>query len=129
MSNKITYKKVCRFILNLQFIFRPMYWQMNKKFSKEWDIILNSLLDKYKFTNIDTHYAQLGPTIIWISNVPYSCMHTYCLFLSTYDKEYYPKFSNVRPSRLTIIRCLKRLKLDSRSLDEIRDEKLRKLLK
>lgn len=101
---------------------------MNKRYSREWDMELNKLLDQYKFTNIDSHHAKLGPAIIWVGNAPYACMHTYSLFMQPPDPRYYPKFADVRPSRLTIIRCLEKLKLDARSPQEVRDEKLKKLL-
>lgn len=116
------------FILNLQFIFRPTYWMMNYKYSKEWNITLNELLDNHRFTNIDEHHAQLGPALIWISNVPYGCMCTDPLFTKHSTKEYSPKYQSVRPSKLTILRCLKRLKQDVKTIEQIRDEKLNKLL-
>lgn len=113
------------FLLNLQFIFRPAYWMLNKRYSKEWDKILNELLDEYKFTYIGNHCATLGSTTIWISNVPYACMHPYTLISRSNNI----KYSNVRPSRLTILRCIKRLKEDNKSIEEIRNDKLNKILR
>ena len=118
-----------KLLLNLQFIFRPAYWMLNKDYSEEWDKELNKLLDEYKFTDIDDYCAILGPTTIWISNVPYACMNTYSLFMRKMDSRYHPKYSNVRPSRLTILRCLKRLKEDNKSLQQIRTDKLNKILR
>lgn len=118
-----------QFILNLQFIVRPKYWFFNNEFSKEWDITLNQLLDQYKFTNIGAHQAELGPATLWIANVPYATMHTDHKFMRPSDKRFYPKFYSVRPSRLTILRCLKRLKEDVKTPQEIRDDKLNRILK
>lgn len=118
-----------KFLLSLQFIFRPLYWARNRPYSKEWDKVLNKLLDEYKFTDIEEHTATLGPTTLWIGNVPYACMHTYLIFMKNTDSRYYPKYSNVTPSRLTILRCLKKLKEDSKSIEEQRDDKLNKILR
>lgn len=88
-----------------------------------------TITDKEKAKAIDEHHAQLGPALIWISNVPYACMHTDSLFTKHSAKEYFPKYQSVRPSKLTILRCLKRLKQDVKTIEQIRDEKLNKLLR
>lgn len=69
------------FLLNLQFILRPAYWMLNREYSEQWDRVLNQLLDEYKLTDIGSHHATLGPTTIWITNVPYACMNTYQPFM------------------------------------------------
>ena len=93
-------------VLNLQFIFKPQYWIMNKKYNKKVDEIMNQLLDKYDFTKITGTTAFLGDTKIWIANAPYRCMYPY-----KFDCE-----SKYRPSRLTIQKGL-------RKLQEIEDKK------
>ncbi|HRN79996.1 MAG TPA: hypothetical protein PKY29_04555 [Ferruginibacter sp.] len=93
-------------VLNLQFIFKPKYWLMNKRYNKKVDEIMNQLLDKYDFTKITDYTAFLGDTQIWIANAPYSCMYPYKF---GYESRY-------RPSRLTIQKGL-------RKLQEIKDKK------
>lgn len=87
------------FILSLQFIFRPSYWVMLKPYSKELDCIINCLLDKHDFTEINQYTAKLGDYTIWIENIPYSCINLYEA----------GQLDNCRPSRLTIKRALDRL--------------------
>lgn len=79
----------------------PSYWIMNDVYSKEMDNFISSLLDKYDFEKITNYTAMLGKTEIWIGNQPYSCMMPYDLKCT---------YQNVRPSRLTIKRGLKKLK-------------------
>ncbi|WP_332031047.1 hypothetical protein [Kaistella sp.] len=93
-------------VLNLQFIFKPKYWLMNKRYNKKVDDIMNQLLDKYEFTKITGNTAYLGDNEIWITNAPYSCMYPYKF---GYESRY-------RPSRLTIQKGL-------RKLQEIEDKK------
>ena len=93
-------------VLNLQFIFKPKYWFMNKMYDKKVDEIMNQLLDKYDFTNITGYTAFLGDNEIWIANAPYSCMYPYKF---GYESRYIP-------SRLTIQKGL-------RKLQEIEDKK------
>ena len=80
-----------KFILNLQFLFRPSYMTMNDSYSKEVDKLMNHLLDNFEFTDIRKCTAKLGGVEIWIENQPYSCMYPYT-----------PCLTQLRPSRLTI---------------------------
>jgi hypothetical protein len=95
---------VISWFLSLQFIFKPKWWIMNKPYSKEVDLIIISLLEKYNFENISESKctAQLGKATIWIENRPYSCI----LLRDTCIEKY-------RPSRLTILKALKKLKIDT----------------
>lgn len=86
------------FFRNLQFIFRPNFWLMNDPYDKDWDNEFNMLLDEHTFSNIGEHTAKLGDTTIWISNYPFACFRK--------------RNINKRPSRLTILRAKKQLKLD-----------------
>jgi len=84
---------------NLQFLFKPEYWIMNYRYNKDFDELINRLLDTYEL--IETHRfgytCKLGDTEIWIGNIPYA-------FVTLYNTE----LPNYRPSRLTIQRLLKR---------------------
>lgn len=92
-------KKIYRFILSLQFIFRPRYWNMLYPYSAEWDRKLNKLLDNHDFKDIGAFRAMLGDSEIWISNHPYAAFTPY----RDSDK------LELRPSRLTIKRARKKL--------------------
>lgn len=91
------------FLKNLTFVVRPRYWLMNYQYSKSWDIKLNKLLDEHTFTIIGRHTAKLGPIDLWISNYPYGSYRN-------------PSYI-CRPSRLTIIRCCKKLKKDQYNIN------------
>jgi hypothetical protein len=98
---------------NLQFLFKPDYWFMNKKYNEEVDKIINDLLDKYELTISTKSYensyvCMLGNAKIWVGNIPYA-------FGTLYNTE----LDDYRPSRLTIQRLLKRYnKLKKQSMDE-----------
>lgn len=86
-----------KFLLNLQFIFKPSYWLMNQRYDESVDIIMNGLMDKYEFTNITDYTAYLGDTEIWVCNQPYACMVPRSLL------------STARASRLTIQKGIRKL--------------------
>jgi hypothetical protein len=71
---------------------------MNERFSKNWDLHLNYLLDNFEFTNIETCSAYLGNEHIWIENYPYDCFTPYL-----------HNAIGFRASRLTILRARKKL--------------------
>lgn len=83
-------KQIIEFLLSLKFIFKPSYWFMNDLYDKRVDLIMQKLLDKYEFTEINDYYAKLGNAQVWIANMPY-CVH--------FEDN---KLCNLRPSRLTI---------------------------
>ena len=95
--------KFKRFILNLQFIFKPHYWIMNNEYSPKWDKELNKLLDEYTFdkSTRDQWSVSIGDVKMWVSLDTYP----YASFL--------PLFGNgrgdFRPSRLTIRKAYKKL--------------------
>lgn len=60
------------FILNLQFIFRPSYWEMLRKYCLIHDTILNKLIKDHRFTNYNRYRVYLGEYPIWIANHPYA---------------------------------------------------------
>lgn len=101
------------FILSLQFIFKPSYWDMLYPYNEHWDKKLNELLDKYDFTEINNHTAKLGDNLIWIGNQKYACMELYNGYI---DRRF-------RASRLTIQRGLKKL---NKAIED-RDNKKMKL--
>ena len=86
-----------KFLINLQFIFRPSYWLMLRPYNKDIDKIMNHLLDEHEFSNIGEFTAFLGDVEIWIMNRPSNCMMPY---------EFVYKY---RPSRLTILRGINKL--------------------
>ena len=93
--------KFKRFILNLQFIFKPRYWVMNYEYSPKWDKELNKLLNEHTFDESkDNGYtAFLGGMYIWIANHPYASF-------MPYGTKFKGK-ARFRPSRLTIQRAYK----------------------
>lgn len=93
------------FILNLQFIFKPLWWIMNESYFKKWDNQLKYLLDNYDFTDIKHHTAKLNGIEIWTSNHPYSSFMPYGAGKS-----------NFRASRLTIKRAQRKLTEDALSM-------------
>jgi hypothetical protein len=87
---------------------------MNEFYSDEyWDRELNQLLDDYKLKDIDTHTAVLNGVQVWIANYPY---------------DYGTSGFSGRPSRRTIYRLRKRVKIDSMTVSEIRNYKLNQIL-
>lgn len=84
------------FILNLQFIFMPSFWIMNKRYCPIHDKALNILMQRHKFSNYNGYTAYLGDTKIWVANYPFA------VGIRQLD-------SFTRPSRLTILRMRKKL--------------------
>jgi hypothetical protein len=89
------------FFKSLQFIFRPKFWTMNYQYDKDWDVEFNRLLDEHTFSDISSHEctAKLGDTEIWVANYPFVCFKA-LPFTGLIG-------SNIRPSRLTILRAKK----------------------
>lgn len=100
-TEQLTQDAVISWFLSLQFIFRPAWWLMNEPYSKEVDKIILELLEKYDFKNLCSTgcTAYLGDAEIWIANKPYGSIRLYGTDLEKY-----------RPSRLTILKALKKLK-------------------
>ena len=88
----------------LFFLFKPSFWLMSDKYSKEWDRKLLELMDKYEFTQREKHTAKLGNNLIWISSYPHACFHLYNLFGSELK---------ARPSRKTILRAKEKLEKET----------------
>ena len=101
--------KLKNFFLNLQFIFKPWYWVMNEHYSKDMDIHMNELMDKYTFTEYNYYTAYLGDNVIWVTNAPYGCIVPWN---GKIDK-------TGRPSRLTIQRGIRKLKKDCNIKDSL----------
>ena len=101
--------KLKNFFLNLQFIFKPWYWVMNEHYSKDMDIHMNELMDKYTFTEYNYYTAYLGDNVIWFTNAPYGCMVPW---KGKIDK-------TGRPSRLTIQRGIRKLQKDCNIKDSL----------
>lgn len=96
------------FIKNLQFIFKPSYWLMNEPYNSDLDLFINELLDKHEFENVRNCTAILGGITMWIANIPYSCMMPYENMIKP----------NIRPSRLTIQKGLRKLKKVKNRVDD-----------
>ena len=101
--------KLKNFFLNLQFIFKPWYWVMNEHYSKDMDIHMNELMDKYTFTDYSAYTAYLGDNVIWVTNAPYGCMVPWNSTIN----------NTGRPSRLTIQRGIRKLKKDCNIKDSL----------
>ena len=96
-------KQIIEYIkINIKFLFMPSYWLLNYSYSKSWDVKLNKLLNKHKFTNINDYTAELDNTIIWITNHPYASF-------KQFTKNSY---CNNRPSRQTIYKAKQLLEYD-----------------
>ncbi len=93
------------FILSLQFIFKPLYWFTNERYSSEWDKKFNKMMKEHDFINIENCTAELGGVTIWISNYPYSTFMPYEPSGGSGKHKY-------RPSRLTIKRAMDKLEKD-----------------
>jgi hypothetical protein len=93
--------------LRLKIFFNPKYSAMNYKYSKEWDLRLNQLMNEHSFTGISDYSAYLGDTELWISNHPYaSFVEMGRSFFLTFDD------NRVRASKLTIYKAHKKLEQD-----------------
>lgn len=115
-----------KFILTLYFILNPKWWSMNDNYSKQWDIIINQLLDTHKLKVIDQYRVKLGNIEIWISKHD---AYGYVLSpLSEYKRGEFYIYRKVRPSRYTIYRLHKRLKIDSMSIEDLREYKINSLI-
>ena len=82
---------------NLQFLFKPRFWLLLNTFNADVDRIINELLDKYEFSDLDEQQltCKLGKTTIWVGNIPYAAFSLYGTHLYEF-----------RPSRLTIQRAM-----------------------
>jgi len=101
--------------LRLKIFFNPKYSAMNYKYSKEWDLRLNQLMNEHSFTGISDYSAYLGDTELWISNHPYaSFVEMGRSFFLTFDD------NRVRASRLTIYKAHKKLEQDKLIPENIR---------
>jgi hypothetical protein len=89
---------------------------MNNIYNEIWDRELNNLLDNYKLKDIDNYTATLNGVEIWIGNYPYA-------YGTVHTNGHYG-----RPSRSTIYRLRQRVKVDSMTLEEVRDYKLSQIL-
>lgn len=108
-----------KFLLTIYFIINPKWWLMNDPYDKSWDKKINELLDTH-LIKLDPQYtARIGNNCIWVSNYPYAYGSSYNNFIGS---------TNHRPSRYTIWRIRKRIKLDSISKEDRRDLKLNKIL-
>ena len=96
---------------NLKFLFMPSYWVMNYPYSKEVDEIINELLDKYEFSDLDDQEltCKLGKATIWVGNIPSASIRLYGTGL-----EYY------RPSRETIFKALNKFNSFKKHTNTIR---------
>ncbi len=106
-----------KFLLTIYFVVNPRWWVMNDYYNEIWDRELNNLLDNYKLKDIDKYTATLNGVEIWIGNYPYA-----------YASVYTNGHVYGRPSRWTIYRLRQRVKVDSMTVEEIRNYKLNQIL-
>jgi hypothetical protein len=111
-------------LLTFYFIINPHWWLMNDSYNEEWDRKLNHLLDNYKLKDIGEHTGVLNDTGVWIRNYPYAYgTHFRGVCLHYTNGHFYG-----RPSRWTIYRLRQRVKMDSMSVEEVRNYKLNQIL-
>lgn len=109
MQNVFKMKKIKEVLFTL---FSPFYWLQNFDYSFVWDSKLNSLMNEFEFEIMSEFTAKLGDTTIWIGNHPYASF-------TPYGKGGIERGRLcVRPSRLTIFRAMKKLKLDYKNQAE-----------
>jgi hypothetical protein len=109
--------KINKHLLTFYFIINPHWWVMNDSYNEEWDRKINHLLDNYKLKDIGEHTGVLNDTGVWIANYPYA-----------YGTHYTNGHFYGRPSRWTIYRLRQRVKIDSMSVEEVRNYKLNQIL-
>lgn len=56
--------------------FLPAYWFQNRPTDREWDALLNHLLDRYEIKCGDC-VAEVGPITVWVENWPYAYGYAY----------------------------------------------------
>jgi len=88
----------------ISIIFSPRYWVQNYEYSPSWDLEINLLMRKHKFSNRGNCTAMLGPVTVWIENHPYASF-TECVTQGGYFISTLPG----RPSRLTILRARRKI--------------------
>jgi len=104
-------------LLTIYFVINPRWWVMNYSYNEKWDRELNYLLDNYKLKDVDKYTAILNGIEVWIRNYPYAYGTVHA------NGHFYG-----RPSRWTIYRLRQRVKVDSMTLEEVRDYKLSQIL-
>lgn len=106
----------------------PKYWMQLHTYSKEWDAILNLLLDTYDFIPISYFDGELihevvllGNIELWRKNTPYCCMYPWCGsaphtggFKYPFKTKDYQQYTKSRASHYTIHRALKKLEEDKK---------------
>jgi hypothetical protein len=70
-------------------LFTPSCWIQFDTYSKDWDILLNELMQKHDFVPMNEHTACINGIKVWISNHPYGSFEVL----------------GVRPSRITILKA------------------------
>jgi hypothetical protein len=75
----------------------PDYWFQNYPTSKEWDTVLNTLMDTHPLVVVDMYTVKFGDTEVWIQNYPHA-------FACRYTR------TNVAPVVLPSVKTRKRLR-------------------
>lgn len=52
--------------------FWPLYWFQNSQTSREWDRMLNYLLDHHEVIQDSDLSVKIGPVTVWVGNWPYA---------------------------------------------------------
>jgi hypothetical protein len=87
--------------MKLKYILNPIWWHLNDRYSKRWDIELNRLIDEdngvinYFMDGVNFFQIQFGEIRVWVEHYPYGYGTPYC-------NKNMP--NNIRPSRKTIER-------------------------
>jgi 3-polyprenyl-4-hydroxybenzoate decarboxylase len=104
IANTKQTKTMKKILEAIEIAFSLKYWDQTKTYSKELDNVVSKLIRDYEFTNISYHTAMIGGVELWIANIPYSCMM--------------PIGMNVRPSRITIKRGVRKLQAAQKAIIE-----------
>jgi len=97
-------KALIEYIWDIVFLIcHPSFLSMIRPYSKEWDELLNSLIEKHYFKEIDEIEATIDGVRVWIANHPHG---SFTVLDRALDRI-------VRPSRRTIYKAHKKLLKDA----------------
>jgi hypothetical protein len=104
-----------KLILNLQFLFKPSFWLMNYPYDEEWDIKLNSLMEKFEpvFNDLNSidgliYSVSFDGNKVWVRNYPYG-----------YGMPYFYNHISKRPSRITILKLYNLINEKQREIERL----------
>lgn len=81
---------------------RPNFWLSNYPVCREWDRVLNRLIDNFEVKVINEYYADIGGVEVWIRNYPYGYgapEDLKCLPLRATRKRLYDRIGHTKDDR------------------------------